>query len=236
MIRAIAVCVEAPMQAWGGPVAGDDRPTLDVPTKSGVLGLVAGALGIDRANVAAIRALHDGLGFVVRVDRAGVPGVDYQTIENVPNADGTVRKDPVISRRGYLYDAAFVALLVERPMLGTPLEAIARALRFPKYLPFFGRRACPPARPVLIAPGIREGSTWRAILDDIEPLSREGTGEIFADADLVETGPGVTERRVRDVTAGTAPRFFDERAVRRLGPDQGHESKGTAPQAPEKTP
>ncbi len=209
------------MQAWGGPVAGDDRPTLDGPTKSGVLGLVAGALGIERADIARIRALHDGLGLVVRVDRGGVAGVDFQTIEFVPTSDGKVRKDPVISRRGYLYDAVFTVLLVERPDLQTPLEVIAHALRFPKYLPFLGRRACPPASPVLIMPGVRDGSTWQSILDAIEPVrcERPGALEIPADADLVEPVRGVVERRLRDVTAGTAPRFFDERVVRRVTRD-----------------
>lgn len=223
MTRAVALRLEGPMQAWGGPVAGDDRPTRDAPTKSGVLGLVAGALGIDRADVAQIRALHDGLGLVVRTDLGGALGVDFQTIESVPNADGKLRKNPVISRRAYLYDAAFTVLLVERPGLQTPLEEIAHALRFPKYLPFLGRRACPPASPVLIG-DVHKGPTWQSILDTIKPTrpklpERPGALEILADADLVEPGSGVVERRVRDVTAGTSARFFDERAVRRTTRD-----------------
>jgi CRISPR system Cascade subunit CasD len=209
------------MQSWGGPVAGDDRPTLDAPTKSGVLGLVSGALGFGRADVGAIRSLHDGLGLIVRVDRPGVAGIDFQTIENVPNADGKIRKDPIISRRGYLYDAAFTVLLLERSALSIPLEVIARALRFPRYLPFLGRRGCPPTSPVLILPDVHDGASWEAILDRIAPMRRESSGalEILADADLVELGRGVVERRVRDVTAGTSPRFFDERRVRRVTRD-----------------
>ena len=218
MTRALVLRLEGPMQAWGGPVAGDDRPTLDAPTKSGVIGLVAGALGIDRAEVGRIRALHDGLGLVVRVDRQGAAGVDFQTIEDVPTAGGGVRKDPVISRRGVLYDAAFTVLLIERDGLTPPLPDIALALRYPRFLPFLGRRAFPPSVPALLPPGVREAPSWRDLLDGVTPARAEATRgkfEILADADLVEPGRGVVERRVRDVTAGTSPRFFEERSLRR---------------------
>ncbi len=223
MTRAIPLRLEGPMQAWGGPVAGDDRPTLRAPTKSGVLGIVAGAMGIDRAEAEHIRSLHKRFALVVRVDFPGVAGLDFQTVMKVPNADFELRNDPVVSRREYLYDAAFTVLLVERAVVDEVLEEIAERLRYPKYLPFLGRRACPPAVPMLIPPGILEGPSWRAILDAVpspDAFGRNpGGGEILVDADLVELGPGVTEHRVRDVTAGPSARFFDERAVRRLGND-----------------
>ena len=39
-----------PMQSWGTTSRFDERDTGKEPTKSGVLGLVAAALGIDREN------------------------------------------------------------------------------------------------------------------------------------------------------------------------------------------
>jgi len=218
--RLIALRLDGAMQAWGGPVAGDDRPTMDTPTKSGVIGLIGGALGIERSDVRRLRGLHDSLGFVVRVDRAGVSVVDFQTIENVPTAGGKLRDVPVISRRGYLCDAAFTVLLVERQGITTALDVIVGALRFPRYLPYLGRRACVPSVPVLLHPGIYDGESWQAILNSIPPAEpRAGVRErcdVLADADLVSVAGPVIERHVRDVTAGTAPRFFDERVVRRI--------------------
>lgn len=221
MIRAIALRLEGPMQAWGGPVAGDDRPTLDAPTKSGVLGLVAGALGIDRADVTAIASLHEGLALVVRGDRPGISALDFQTILGVPTAQWKIRDMPVISRRGYLYDASFTALLVERAGLGMSLDRIAAALRQPHYLPFLGRKACPPSVPVLLRdPDVREGATWREILDTIPPSGGAiASPELLADAELLPLTTGVTERRMRDVVLPSAPRFFGERAVRRTSND-----------------
>ena len=56
----------APMQAWGSRSKFDDRDTEAEPTKSGVLGLCAAALGIDRAD-----PIDDltRLSFGVRIDR-----------------------------------------------------------------------------------------------------------------------------------------------------------------------
>ena len=51
-MRALALRLEGPMQSWGGPTAGDDRPSLEFPTKSGVLGVVGSSLGVAREDVA----------------------------------------------------------------------------------------------------------------------------------------------------------------------------------------
>ncbi len=115
MIRALALRLKGPMQSWGGPVAGNDRPSFDVPTKSGVLGLVASALGIERTEVERLAQLHRSFALAVRVDKRGTVGVDYHTTLDVPTADGGNRGDmAVISKRRYLYDASFAALLVAR--------------------------------------------------------------------------------------------------------------------------
>jgi len=200
------------MQSWGGPVAGNDRPSLDVPTKSGVIGLVAGALGIDRDEVAPLAALHAAFALAVRVDRRGTPGVDYHTTLEVPTADGKVRKDAVISKRRYLYDAAFTALLVARNG-APPLEEIAEALRCPHFAPFLGRRACVPSGRVCER-GPVEGADWRALLDQVPPAERPGDPPLDVHLDA-ELAPSIEHRprRQRDVLIGRLPRLFGERVV-----------------------
>jgi CRISPR system Cascade subunit CasD len=214
-MRGLALRLRGPMQSWGGPVAGEDRPSLDVPSRSGVVGVVAAALGWDRRNAALIAALGRALALAVRVDAAGQRGIDFHTSEFVPKANGKLRKDPVVSRRGYLYDASFVALLVELEPPPVSLEAMAAALVHPRFVPYLGRKACPPASPVLAAATVLEAETWEGMLAriPIEPEPRAGAPmpDLHVDARLA---PHATERplRVRDVPTN-APRFFAERVV-----------------------
>ena len=203
------------MQSWGGPFAGDNRPSFDVPTCSGVVGLVAGALGIRRTEPSRLAELADSLLLVVRVDAAGSRAVDFHTSENVPSADGKLRKDPVVSRRSYLYDASFAALLVEWERPPITLEDVIDALRHPRFTPYLGRKTCAPALPVLAVPRVLEGTDWEALLAQVPvwPATRSGQKhDVHVDARLA---PERTERamHLRDVPARHAPRFFDERTV-----------------------
>ena len=57
----------APLQAWGDESKFETRRTMPYPTKSGVVGMVAAALGRSRSeSVSDLTAL----GFGVRIDRA----------------------------------------------------------------------------------------------------------------------------------------------------------------------
>lgn len=124
----------APMQSWGTRSQFDDRDSENEPTKSGVLGLCAAALGIDR---------HDPidhltrLQFGVRVDRAGQPRTDFHT------ADSGKKND--VTRRIYLSDAAFWAGLSGDLAL---LKEIHEALRTPRWSLSLGRKAFIPSLPV----------------------------------------------------------------------------------------
>lgn len=213
-MRAVGLRLEGPMQAWGGPVAGDDRPSIGFPTKSGVLGLVAGALGIDRADVTSLVALHRELQVVVRVDQPGVRGVDFHTAQAVPRGDRGVA-ETVVSRRSYLYDASFAVLLLGRGEgVGPTLQTIVEALAHPRFAPALGRRACPPSKPVLEARELMEGDDWRDLLGQVAVA---GVPRGAAQLDVfVEGGrlPGsLRELRLRDHLVGPLPRMFGERTV-----------------------
>uniref|UniRef100_UPI0006867C5A type I-E CRISPR-associated protein Cas5/CasD n=1 Tax=Nocardia asiatica TaxID=209252 RepID=UPI0006867C5A len=65
-----------PQQAWSSMPRRAVRPTQDHPTKSGVLGLVANALGRDRGDdISDLAALR----YAVRGDRTGTVEVDFHT-------------------------------------------------------------------------------------------------------------------------------------------------------------
>jgi len=120
----------APLQSWGLDAKFDRRSTERVPTKSGVIGLIAAALG--RRRNECIKDLQN-LRFGVRVDREGVLVRDYHTAKSETAA--------YVTQRYYLADAVFLAGLEGDEEL---LSDIEHALKHPAFPLFLGRRSCPP--------------------------------------------------------------------------------------------
>ena len=81
--------LEGALQSWGENSKWDARDTAALPTKSGIVGLLACALGWARGD-ARIAALFDQIQVAVRADRPGVRMTDYQTVTGHPlrNAEG----------------------------------------------------------------------------------------------------------------------------------------------------
>ena len=71
--------LEGPMQSWGTRARWDVRDTGLEPTKSGVIGLLGCAMGLERGNPELESLDHDLL-FGVRIDRPGVVSTDYHTV------------------------------------------------------------------------------------------------------------------------------------------------------------
>jgi CRISPR system Cascade subunit CasD len=150
----------APLQSWGVASRHNTRTTELVPSKSGVVGLLANALGRRRTDpiddLAALR-------FGVRVDRPGELLVDYHTVsgashaptdparQRLPTAHGgrlKVGASTKITYRHYLADAVFVAALEGD---AGQVEAVGEAVRRPRRPLYLGRRSCPPTPPLLLA-------------------------------------------------------------------------------------
>lgn len=155
-----------PMQSWGTTSRFDQRDTGKEPSKSGVIGLLAAALGIDRENGIDLEPLtHLTIG--VRHDRPGVPKRDYQTAgcattDTIIKADGKQAKDGgVVSDRFYLADAAFLVGLecADRALL----ESIHAALRNPVWPLALGRKSYVPSEPVWIENGVQEAPLQEAL-------------------------------------------------------------------------
>jgi CRISPR system Cascade subunit CasD len=146
------------MQSWGTTSRFDQRDTGKEPSKSGVIGLIAAALGIDRENWIDLEPLTR-LFMGIRHDRPGVPKRDYQTAgcaatDTIIKADGKPSKDGVPSRRDYLADAAFlVGLECEDRFL---LERIYAALQNPMWTLALGRKSYVPSEPVWIENGLQD--------------------------------------------------------------------------------
>lgn len=142
----------APLQSWGADAKFNRRGTERAPTKSGVIGLIAGAMGRRRdESVADLAALR----FGVRVDREGMLLRDYHT------GKSKKEKDPYVTNRYYLSDAVFLVGLEGSEAL---LNQIERALGHPAFPLFLGRRSCPPEGKLLL--GIRQGKDVHTALEE----------------------------------------------------------------------
>ena len=106
----IALCLDAPMQSWGTRSRGSIRDTAREPTKSGVVGLIAAALGVPRDESDCLAELST-LRMGVRVDREGILERDYHVTQNVPTTSGSGHRT-ALSHRYYLADAVFLVVLV----------------------------------------------------------------------------------------------------------------------------
>lgn len=86
-----------PMQSWGTTSRFDQRDTGKEPSKSGVIGMLAAALGIDRENWTGLEPLTR-LTMAVRHDRPGVLKRDYQTAQNIISADRSKVHETAVTR------------------------------------------------------------------------------------------------------------------------------------------
>ncbi|GLZ78350.1 type I-E CRISPR-associated protein Cas5/CasD [Actinorhabdospora filicis] len=146
--------LSAPMQSWGEHSAFNRRETQRFPTRSGLIGLFANALGRPRS---APLDEFTSLSITVRIDRPGVSMMDFHTVggglpakKALPTAEGKRRGEnasTLVSNRYYLADAAFT-IAVTGP--ADTCTSITEALKAPHWPLYLGRRSCPPDQPLLL--------------------------------------------------------------------------------------
>lgn len=152
----LALRLAGPLQSWGASSRFARRTTESAPTKSGVIGLLAAAAGIERGDDARLAPLAE-LRFGVRIDQPGTRIRDFHTAHHSDSG-----KSMPLSERFYLADAVFVAAVEgEHPLLAT----LYAALRNPVFPPFLGRRSCPPAGPVEL--GLHEDARLEDVLNTV---------------------------------------------------------------------
>ncbi|RRD45915.1 type I-E CRISPR-associated protein Cas5/CasD [Tessaracoccus sp. OH4464_COT-324] len=123
----------APLQSWGAASRFTRRETENMPTKSGILGLLAAADGRRRSD-----PIEDmlGLQLAVRTEQSGVLLRDFHTAHH--QIKGTAMP---LTDRFYLSDAVFTAYIGGNDVL---VDSLAGALENPAFPLFFGRRSCVP--------------------------------------------------------------------------------------------
>ncbi|MEU3601609.1 type I-E CRISPR-associated protein Cas5/CasD [Streptomyces sp. NPDC006798] len=190
-----------PLQSWGSASRFTRRGTENAPTKSGVLGLLAAAQGRPRtADLSDLAALR----FGVRIDQPGTRLRDFQTAHHADSG-----KAMPLSERFYLADAVFLAGVEGETAF---LQELHAALLAPVFLPYLGRRSCPPSRPIPLEPPMDlplEDALRTAPWQASGYYTRRNAGRTAAPRldVLVDSRPGQTP----DVTIRDTPLSFDPR-------------------------
>lgn len=197
----------SPLQAWGDESKFETRRTMPYPSKSGVVGMIASAMGRTRdESVDDLSALR----FGVRIDREGELLCDYHTVKTA--------KHSYITYRHYLSDAIFLVGLESDNI--EFLRTIEAALKSPAYPLFLGRRSCPPTLPLTL--GIRNKELYTALSEEPWLLPEFRQGKIFSDADRklrIVTDDNSSDAIIRDVPVSFSKkrREFGWRGVRDHG-------------------
>lgn len=149
----LALFFDAPLLSFGGECKFDRRETLGFPSRGAVTGLVAAALGIDRADRAGLEPLSElTMTSIVFLAAPGMLLVDYHTVGGgyqkpsrcIP-ATAIGGSHVAETNRRYLADGKFAALLSGASGF---LEEIGEALNNPVWGGWIGRKHCIPATPV----------------------------------------------------------------------------------------
>ncbi|MFI6521994.1 type I-E CRISPR-associated protein Cas5/CasD [Spirillospora sp. NPDC050679] len=210
-VATLALRIDAPMQSWGVRSRFVERLTAAEPTKSGVVGLLAAASGVDRADDERVRELA-ALRMGIRVEREGLLESDYHVTQDVPNTEGKGHRS-IVSTRYYLADALFLVAL-EGPV--EELEPLERAVRSPHWPLYFGRKAFVPAAPLVERDGARR--------------ARWGTGLREATLrETLETHPWLEDRR--EQRKGIGPEEWLRTVVDAPAGDPGAELRHDRPES-----
>jgi CRISPR system Cascade subunit CasD len=196
----------APLQSWGVASKFDNRDTAREPTKSGVIGLLAAALGRSRTEkLDDLKELH----FGVRIDQPGNLLRDYHT------AKQKKKMDSFVTTRFYLADAVFLVGLEGKEHF---MQKLAAALQNPVFPLYLGRRSCPPAGKLVL--GLRDLTLRQALTEEPWQASdwfikaqNKHQLKLTIVCDAKPSEPGAFLRRDLPVTFDQRHRQYDFRMV-----------------------
>lgn len=218
----LLLALDGPLQSWGVSSRFTRRDTESFPTKSGIVGILAAALGRSREHsVEDLAKLSVG----VRTDQIGTRLRDFQT-----EIDWRTGKSEPLTYRYYLADYKFL-VGVEGPE--GLLSELNHAISYPAFPLFLGRRSCPPAR--RIALGVADYPLLVALSEAqwlAAPWYRKKQGHSVHLSVVRDVLPGETgEHFIRDVPLSFDPqhRRYGLRQVITdrvtIDNDEGHQPK-----------
>ena len=237
-MKHLALYLRAPLQSWGAASKFGDRGTFDAPTRSGLLGLLAAACGVDKNDEARDRewlARAAALSLAVYAFRRGDRLRDYHTVgarydKNDPwqkrmiptkAEDGKPKDNATITNRDYLVDSVFGAVLSGDDTL---VAEMAAGLADPVWGVWFGRKSCVPTEPVLAGVFASHDEATAALEARLRGSLGRGGGTVTgSDAAAVEfpvreVSADEAEETLLDVPVSFARREFRARRICRHPP------------------
>lgn len=198
MTNTLFLWLEAPLQSWGERARWSMRDSATEPTKSGVIGLLACAMGLDQDDD--IRALSQQIHVGVRCDHSGTLMKDYHTIQGPWGTQ--------LSDRYYLCDAVFlVAVQSDNAAL---IVQLAEAIQSPAWPIFLGRKSCIPCRPPFA--GIGDYPTMQAALESVSVTSPQ-QGETVQVRAVIECTPSKGTRRRDEIDSRSMRTFLPRHTI-----------------------
>jgi CRISPR system Cascade subunit CasD len=201
--------LEGPLQAWGDVAFDPRRPTRAYPSRSGLAGLLANALGWRHRDGARTTALQDALRYAVREDVPPRLVSDYQTADlgaigdagwtrwGVEKRGGSASDGTHILEKWYLADGSFIAAVTVGAGASVLVDELEEAMRRPARPLFLGRKGCPPSTRIL--EGAVEAETAYDALKLARPPERRGAVRSCRCWYAVGEGPDPAAAQVQEV-------------------------------------
>ncbi len=223
---ALAIYLDAPLQSWGVSSRFQRRGTESAPSKSGVLGLISAAMGIDKHasdesdRLAPLSACSFSV-FPLATGEKPAPVLrleDFHTVGGGYDRDDPVDKlriarkasggvsTTIVTRRFYLEQARFAAVLVGDSGI---LQKVAAALEDPIWGVWFGRKCCLPAAPLL-------PTLASSMSDALDALLQKTGSRIVGEGCIEQDGAGAWHHPDQPVSFGR--REFVSRPLSRSSP------------------
>lgn len=173
MANTLFLRLEGVLQAWGERARWSIRDTASEPTKSGLVGLLACAIG--EHGDEPLKVLSRSIRMGVRCDREGKLVRDYHTVSGgVMAANGKIKinattklPETVVSERYYLCDASFLVVIQAEESL---IDSLRQAVQDPVWPIYLGRKSCLPSRPLFAGTG-DFATLQEALMSHAEELS-----------------------------------------------------------------
>ena len=237
-MKFLALYLRAPFQSWGAASKFGDRGTLDAPTRSGLLGMIAAACGIDKNDEVRDRewlARASSLSFTVVSFRRGDRMTDYHTVgggfdESDPwrrrmiptKAENAKPRGTDLTRRDYLTDSVFGVVLSGDDGM---IAEIASGLANPVWGVWLGRKNCIPTEPILAGMFESDEAAKNAINDRFRGALKRGKGKVAGlEGDsvafsVVEAAADEAEETILDVPVSFSRREFHARRIAHVMPE-----------------
>jgi CRISPR system Cascade subunit CasD len=233
-MKYLALYLMAPMQSWGASSKFGERETLDAPTRSGLLGMLAAACGVDKNDAACDRrwlSRAAELALSIYAFRRGDRMTDFHTVGSrydtdapwqrrmIPTtADGKPRGTDV-THRDYLSDSVFGAVLSGDDIF---VSEIAVGIADPVWGVWLGRKSCIPTEPIFVGVYDSEAAAKDALIarfrasrmrSNARNVGKESGNPVFS---VIEAGAENAEEVVFDVPTSFGQRKYCARRIRHL--------------------